>query len=228
MLVSSITDYRSIIDYLIQYINWYASFFPLLGSTSLIMVATAFYRGSTTISPHRQELKRHGELTATMMKSKESAQDVQDAVEQDFTLHYRVSDTKQFLDRLLPVEETTVNAILQSTKVQKLYNPQTQRWRGFPDPTAQKSESKEKKKKAKENSLYEPFTTIAETIRTVAETQAGSSISKMGSTKWVDYHSQSPKSQNRRAAQLRPDNLFAFHTVANSIPSNESEVKIPP
>ena len=80
----------------------------------------AFYRGSTTISPHRQESKRHGELTATMAKTGEFAQDVQDAVEQDFTLHYRVTEAEQFLDKLLPVEATTVDAILESMKDQKL------------------------------------------------------------------------------------------------------------
>src|SRR6266540_439614 len=132
------------------------------------MVASAFYRGSTAISPHRQELKSHGDLTASRMKTRELAQDVQDAVEQDFTLHYRVTDTKQFLDRLLPVEKTTVNAILQYMKKEQFYDSQTQRWTGFPDPTRQergsKSKKKKKKKKSKETSLYGPFCAIAEAI----------------------------------------------------------------
>ena len=76
-------------------------------------MATGLYRGITAISPHRQQLKGHGELSATMMKTRERAQDVQDAVEQDFTRPCRVGDTEQFLDTLLPVEATTVNAIRQ-------------------------------------------------------------------------------------------------------------------
>ena len=194
------------------------------------MAAAALYRGITAISPHRKELKSHGELTATMMKTKERAQDVEDAVEEDFTLHYRVTDTEDFLKKLLPVEATTVDAILQSMKNQGLYDSQTQRWKGFPVPTPRESGSKEKgkpkEKKPKENSLYGPFTTIAEAIRKVAETQPGFSISKMGSTKWIDYHSKSPTSQDSQAAQLRPDNLFAFQTVADFTPSNEPQVRI--
>ena len=48
------------------------------------------------------------------MKTKEFAQDVEDPVEQDFTLHYHVTETEWFLDKLLRVEATTVNAILES------------------------------------------------------------------------------------------------------------------
>ncbi len=84
------------------------------------------HHGGTSLIPwhsrhfSRQELKSHGELTSTMMKTKELAQGVQGAVEQDFKLHYRVADTQQFLHRLFPVEATTVNAILQSLKEDKL------------------------------------------------------------------------------------------------------------
>ena len=49
-----------------------------------------------------------------------------DSVEQDFTLHYRVTETKQFLDRLLPVDTRTVPAILQFMKDENLYDSQTQ------------------------------------------------------------------------------------------------------
>ena len=161
-----------------------------------------------------------------MAKTKEFAQDVQDAVEQDFTLHYRVTEAERFLDKLLPVEATTVDAILESMKDQKLYNSQTQRWVAFPDPAHRECDSKEEKK-PKENSLYGPFSAIAEAIRIVAETRRGSSISKMGATKWVDYHSKSPKSQDSQAAQLRPDALFALQTVADHTAPRESQVRIP-
>jgi len=186
------------------------------------MVATAFYRDA--ISLHRQKSKSHGELTATVMKTKELARDVQDAVEQDFTLHYRVTDTQRFLDKLLPVEATTVNTILQSMKDQNLYDSQTRRWMGFPDLTCRESESE--KKKPQEKSLYDPFSAIAEAIQKVAETQRRSSVSKMGATKWVGYHSKSPKSQDTRAARLRPDALFALQTVADHTASNELQVEI--
>ncbi len=50
-----------------------------------------------------------------------------DSVEQDFTLHYHVTETKQFLDKLLPVDTRTVVAILQFMKDENIYDSQTQR-----------------------------------------------------------------------------------------------------
>jgi hypothetical protein len=99
------------------------------------------------------------------MKTREFAQDVQDAVEQDFTLHYRVTDTEDFLARLLPVEKKTLDAILHDMKHEKLYDTQTQRWKGFPDPTRREEGETDTKKKPKENSMYGPFCAIAEAIR---------------------------------------------------------------
>jgi len=155
------------------------------------------------------------------MKTNELSQDVQDAVEQDFTLHYRVADTTQFLDRLLPVKKSTVDAILQQMKKNKLYDSQTQRWNGFPDPTRQGSETK----KPKENSLYGPFCAIAEAIREFVEARGRPSGSEMGSSKWVDYHSKSPKSSDSKAAKLRPDALFALRAVAEQTVLMESQVR---
>ena len=140
-----------------------------------------------------------------MMKTKELARDVQDAVEQDFTLHYRVTDTERFLDKLLPVEATTVNTILQSMKDQNLYDSQTRRWMGFPDLTCRESESK--KKKPQEKSLYDPFSAVAEAIRKVAETQRGSSVSKMGATKWVGYHSGQGERQEEEQKKGKEDDI---------------------
>ena len=166
---------------------------------------------------------------------KELAQDVQDAVEEDFTHHYRITDTEQFLDKLLPVEKTTLESILRDMKKQELYDSQTQRWKGFPD-APQESESKDcnetkkgkkkndkkqkkkkdedEKKKIKEKSLYGPFCAIAEAIRGFSEKQRPTA-SQMGDTKWMDYHSKSPRTQDKQAAQLRPDALLALRVFTD-------------
>ena len=68
----------------------YVSLFPLLVSTSLTIMSV-LYRGDSGLSPHRQ-FKSRTDLTATRMKTKELAQDVKDAVEQDFTLHKGAPD----------------------------------------------------------------------------------------------------------------------------------------
>ena len=160
------------------------------------------------------------------MTNKEFAEDVNAAVEEDLRLHRRVSDTQQFLARLLPVEEDTVNAILHSMKIQHLYNDQTRRWTGFPDPSPPKTKSEDEREKKPHRSLYAPFATIAEAICKVAGTFASPSRSKMGRAKWVDYHFKSPKSQGSEAAQLRCENIFVFQTDTALTPSNESQVKI--
>src|SRR5260221_9487872 len=80
-----------------------------------------------------------------------------DSVEQDFTLHYHVTETKQFLDKLLPVDIRTVVAILQFMKDENIYDSQTQRWSGFPVPTHQENGSRKKKKKSNEKLLAWPI-----------------------------------------------------------------------
>ena len=173
----------------------------------------------------RRNLKSHGELTTTQMKTREFAQDVQNPVEQDFTYHYRVAETEAFLDRLLPVPKTTLDRILQHLKKTNLYDSEAKRWKGFPDHGRRGNgwKKKEKKKKSKENSMYGPIREIAEAIREFAEEQGSSS--EMGATKWVDYHSKSPLSENTQAAQLRPDALFAFTAIAHQTVLGESEVR---
>ncbi len=189
-----------------------------------------FYHGSTTISPHRQSSKSHGDLTATRLKTKEQAQEVQDAVEEDLTIHYRVTDTMDFLNRLLPVEKTKLDAILEHMKAEELYDSKSRRWKGFSDPTRQESGSKEKKKPKgkkgpKENALYGAFCRIAEAIRVFIEEKGLGSSSEMGPSKWVDYHSQSPKTPDSNAAQLRPDVLFALRAVAEQTVLKDFQVR---
>ena len=110
---------------------------------------------------------------------KELAKDVQDAVQEDFPLHCCVTDTDEFLTKLLPVEKATLDTILQYMKKEEFYNSETQRWKGFFDPRQQQSGSK---KKPKENSLYGPFCAIAEAIRELLES-GGLCDPDMGTTK---------------------------------------------
>ena len=157
------------------------------------------------------------------MRTKELAKHVQDSVEEDLTLHYRVTDTTEFLNRLFPVEKTDLDSILEYMKDKEFYNSETRRWTGFPDLTRQESESTEMKK-PKEDALYGPFSQIAEAIRVFAEKRRRST-SEMGASKWVDYHSQSPKTPNSNAAKLRPDVIFALRAVAEQTVSKDSQVR---
>ena len=72
--------------------------------------------------------------------------------------------------------------------------------------------------------MYGPFCAIAEAIRGFIEKQC-LSVRDMGSTKWMDYHSNSPLSQNTQAAKLRPDALFALQAIAHQTLLKESQVR---
>ena len=49
--------------------------------------------------------------------------------------------------------------------------------------------------------------------------------SQMGDTKWVDYHTKSPQSQDRHGAQLRPDVLFSLRFIADQTVLEEAEAE---
>ena len=66
------------------------------------------------------------------MKTVERAADVEQAVENDFDLHFRVTDAEKFLNNLLPVDESIVDEILKKMKVKGVYNIKTERGHGFP------------------------------------------------------------------------------------------------
>ncbi len=143
---------------------------------------TVHYYNASSGTPQRSELKKsQGDLTATRMYNVE--QDVHEAVEQDFTLHYRVTDTTQFLNKLLPVEQAIVEKILKLEEIEQLYDSQRKRWIYFPEPES----------KFTENALYDPFNRITEAIRVAAEKVnfTGSLIIKLG-------HSNHGRRQYRR------------------------------
>ena len=140
---------------------------------------------------------------------------------QDFTYHYHVTDTKTFWTGYFPFKKTTLDRIPRNMKNVNLYDLETKRWRGFSDPGRRGNglKKKEKKKKSKENSMYGPLCEIAEAIRQFAEEQRSSF--EMGATKWMDYHSKSPLSENTQAAQSR-----AFTAIAHQTVLEECQVRV--
>ena len=129
------------------------------------------HHGSTSISPHGQQMKSHEELTATVIKTKERAQDVQDAVEQKFTIHCRASRKP---------DSSYVNAILRSMKDQNLSILRLRDGRVSQTPPLQRvavNPRRGRRRNFRRSRCMTPL--IAEAIREVAETLVGSSISKM-------------------------------------------------
>jgi hypothetical protein len=144
-------------------------------------------------------------LASTTMNTKEYQADAEAAVEEDFKLHYRTTDTNLFLEKLLPVNEKDVESILKSMEEKGTYKTRSKTWSGFPG-------RNNRENKYKEAILYTPFQTVAEAIRIAADTLAKKS--DMGPASWVDYHSKSPKSFDGTGAKLRADVVLALDMVA--------------
>ncbi|GLB35546.1 hypothetical protein LshimejAT787_0211110 [Lyophyllum shimeji] len=103
------------------------------------------------------------------------------------------------------------------------------RWEGFPVPgkVMDKAEGKAAgRRRPLEKELYGAFVNIANAIHeaakeaTKAEHQSASH--SIGATKWVDYHSRSPESQDVDAAEIRPDCLNVMIPVQKHAEEMES------
>jgi hypothetical protein len=138
-----------------------------------------------------------------------SRPDIKQTDEENVRLHYCVTDTYHFLDKLLPVEPDIVDKILQKMTDDRLYDSQSERWARLPDPGPE----------FEDESLYGPFLDIVEAIRLAAE-NLRTGTAKVGPTMWADYHS-----QQTQVARLRPDVLFALKSLADYVQSEESKVR---
>ncbi|KAF8882639.1 hypothetical protein CPB85DRAFT_1442569 [Mucidula mucida] len=128
----------------------------------------------------------------------ESAASMKEAVNTDFPVHCRVTDTEEFLKAMFPIEETLVDAIWD--KVKGAHHPES-RWSAFPDSVR------------KEHELYGAFVSVANVIHRAAEElcsqHPGENSARLGgSTRWVDYHSKAPHSADKTIARIRPDCLL--------------------
>ncbi|KAF8998468.1 hypothetical protein BDZ89DRAFT_1083195 [Hymenopellis radicata] len=132
---------------------------------------------------------------------------MKEAVNTDFPVHCRVTDTDQFLKVMFPVEDTLVDAIWKKVKV--AHHPQS-RWSAFPESVA------------KEDELYGAFVSVANAIHNAAEElcphHPGENTARLGeSTTWVDYHSKSPNSVDKDIARIRPDCLLAHSLLHDRV-----------
>ncbi|KAF9031202.1 hypothetical protein BDZ89DRAFT_1111886 [Hymenopellis radicata] len=145
----------------------------------------------------------------------ESAATMKEAVNTDFPVHCRVTDTDHFLKIMFPVEDTLVDAIWKKVKV--AHHPQS-RWSAFPESVA------------KEDELYGAFVSVANAIHNAAEElcphHPGENTARLGgSTTWVDYHSKSPNSVDKDIARIRPDCLLAhslLHDRVQTLPPDDA------
>lgn len=109
-----------------------------------------------------------------------------------------VTPTAQFLEKLFPVQEDSIEKIYKELVANKSYNEKTKRWPNMPKART-KSETK----------YYAPFTKISTAITTAAE--------KLNHTPelrciWLDRHDKPPASTDGLMALVRPDCLASLAT----------------
>ena len=138
----------------------------------------------------------------------ETAERVRADVKDDFLKHCRVADTQAFLKKMFPISDQIIDAMLATLTTSKAYDE------GHWFTT---------KAKAKEDALYQPFVDAANAIHSAAVSlREGHHMDKNGSianTKWVDYHSTAPQTEDQYMAQIRPDCLLATNQAHDKIQS---------
>jgi hypothetical protein len=128
------------------------------------------------------------------------------AVKNDLRGYFHVEETRNFLERLLPVEQKQVDALFNLTVKWNLYNEESKRWTKWPT------------KPKLEEEIYGPFVEIANAISGHADPQKGSYLKGQ----WHDVHSKTPESMSVVAPLIRPDVVF----ISNSSNAIDLQKKI--
>ncbi|KAF8895784.1 hypothetical protein CPB85DRAFT_211175 [Mucidula mucida] len=152
-------------------------------------------------------IRTAGRPSLSYSHQQESAASMKEAVNTDFPVHCRVTDTEEFVKAMFPIEETLVDAIWD--KVKGAHHPES-RWSAFP------------RSVRKEHELYGAFVSVANVIHRAAEElcsqHPGENSARLGgSTRWVDYHSKAPHSADKTIARIRPDCLLAHSLLHDRV-----------
>ncbi|KAF8882647.1 hypothetical protein CPB85DRAFT_1442579 [Mucidula mucida] len=152
-------------------------------------------------------IRTAGHPSLSYSYQQESAASMKEAVNTDFPVHCRVTDTEEFVKAMFPIEETLVDAIWD--KVKGAHHPES-RWSAFP------------RSVRKEHELYGAFVSVANVIHRAAEElcsqHPGENSARLGgSTRWVDYHSKAPHSADKTIARIRPDCLLAHSLLHDRV-----------
>lgn len=140
------------------------------------------------------------QTTTTMARTKSYASDMDKAVYIDLSNHFLISDTAEFLEKLLPVSESCVDTILKVLTKKSVYKDG--RWAKMPASN-----------NAKEDEIYKPFVEIANAISDQVATTGMGAQGRVNGV-WVDRHSKSPKSPDEDAAKICPDCLYVSSSAA--------------
>ena len=122
------------------------------------------------------------------------ARDVVSAAKKELKNMITAAQTEDLFPAILPVEEEIVNNILDALKKGRFYEDGT--WKGLPQ--------SKKGDKVKEDTLYGPFTNIANEIISIIEKKFPKKRNCIKG-KWINCSSKIAKSQDCLAASIQPD-----------------------
>jgi len=135
-----------------------------------------------------------------MYRQRDTAAELAKAVEADVRYNYRIADTPEFLEKILPVPSDMIESILKTLTKSGMYAHG--RWSGMPESDD------------KEHLHYDPFCKVANTIRDCVEQDIAGTPSGVVRATWVNRADKSPQSANKHAALVRPDCCLVTTTDA--------------
>jgi hypothetical protein len=154
-------------------------------------------------TPHRlPSTIRH----SSMLREKDTAQELSNAVRADLARNFRLCDTAEFLQKNLSVPPELLDITLATLIDKGVYDGEAKRWRDMP-----------KSDQDAEHRHYDPFCNIANQIRSSVERYIADPEDNTRSAVkgiWLNRATKSPKSANADSASVRPDLLLATTTDA--------------
>jgi hypothetical protein len=155
-------------------------------------------------TPHRlPSTVRH----SSMLREKDTAQELSNAVRADLARNFRLCDTAEFLQKNLSVPTELLDLTLATLTHKGVYDGEAKRWNDMPTSD-----------QVAEDRHYDPFCNIANQIRSSVERyiahpeQAKTRNAVRGI--WLNRATKAPKSANADSASVRPDLLLATTTEA--------------
>jgi hypothetical protein len=143
---------------------------------------------------------------SSMLREKDTAQELANAVLADLSRNFRVCDTTEFLRKNLPVPTELVDHILATLTKSGVYDRRARHWKGIP-----------KSQLAAEDRHYEPFCLVANGIQNLVEDYIAKRDMPQTTTKgiWLNRANKTPKSPNKDSAWVRPDvvNVTITHAI---------------
>ncbi|CDO70324.1 hypothetical protein BN946_scf184843.g13 [Trametes cinnabarina] len=120
--------------------------------------------------------------------------------------HVRFASTRDFLDNILPVEQSTLDRIYRAVREPEAELYVNGRWSGFPDPA-----------NYEEANLHKPFVKIANEIAKIAGEEVPQTEDRVREASWKDYHSDPPRFLEPAVERIRPECTLSMAMAGDAV-----------